>query len=344
MFGELYQDKNQPAPELLSDLTLDQIDYEWIENQKKASFLKKAIRLIEEDGDYYKDLKEACIQKLIKIDPSKAPKKFNNNVNEEVKQQIQKDIYKWEDEVTKNEKTKILEPEQPLTEEQKKRRAENEKNKGNEALKSKDFKEAIEYYTKSLQYDPQLSASYSNRALVYLKLKEYQKCITDCNKAIQINPEYTKAYHRRGKAKFAQDKILEAYQDFKFIMQKEPDNQEVNGDLKECQEILKKQNIQTTEGFRRIQIVEEDEDEDEEEEKDQEEKEQKQQYDIQEVQNIEKQKELANEEIKKGNFETSLKIFEKCVFDLEKIIAKFPLKEELLIILKLLNILIKLQK
>jgi hypothetical protein len=36
--------------ELLSELTLDIIDYEWIEKQTKASFLKKAIRLIEEDG------------------------------------------------------------------------------------------------------------------------------------------------------------------------------------------------------------------------------------------------------------------------------------------------------
>jgi hypothetical protein len=65
-------------------------------------------------------------------------------------------------------------------------------------------------------------------------LKEYEKCINDCNKAIEITPDYTKAYHRRGKARFAQDKIYEAYCDFKFIMSKEPENVEVNGDLKEC--------------------------------------------------------------------------------------------------------------
>lgn len=55
------------------------------------------------------------------------------------------------------------------------KRAENEKNKGNEALKSKDFKEAIQYYTKSIEYDPHIAASYCNRALVYLKLKEWDK-------------------------------------------------------------------------------------------------------------------------------------------------------------------------
>ena len=34
----------------LSDLTLDKIDFEWIKSCKKIKFLKKALRLIEEDG------------------------------------------------------------------------------------------------------------------------------------------------------------------------------------------------------------------------------------------------------------------------------------------------------
>lgn len=54
---------------------------------------------------------------------------------------------------------------------QRKANAENEKIKGNEALRSNDLKEALNYYTKSLEYDDKLSASYCNRALVYLKMK-----------------------------------------------------------------------------------------------------------------------------------------------------------------------------
>jgi len=60
-----------------------------------------------------------------------------------------------------------------LSEDMKKKRAENEKNKGNEAIRSKDYSEALEYYTKSIKYDPTMAASYCNRALVQLKLKEY---------------------------------------------------------------------------------------------------------------------------------------------------------------------------
>lgn len=51
MFGGLYPDGHgKEAPELLADLTLEKIDYDWIKEQKKPNFLKKAIKLIEEDG------------------------------------------------------------------------------------------------------------------------------------------------------------------------------------------------------------------------------------------------------------------------------------------------------
>lgn len=38
-------------------------------------------------------------------------------------------------------------------------------------MKSKDFDEAIMYYSKSIEYDPSMASSYCNRALVYLKKK-----------------------------------------------------------------------------------------------------------------------------------------------------------------------------
>ena len=50
-----------------------------------------------------------------------------------------------------------------------------------------------------------------------------------------------KAYHRRGKAYFAQYNYSAAYVDFKFIMDREPDNKEVNGDLLECVKMLPKE-------------------------------------------------------------------------------------------------------
>ena len=55
-----------------------------------------------------------------------------------------------------------------MTPESKARLAESERNKGNEAIKSKDFDEAISFYTKSLGIDVAAS-TYCNRALAYLK-------------------------------------------------------------------------------------------------------------------------------------------------------------------------------
>lgn len=51
--------------------------------------------------------------------------------------------------------------------------AEKERVKGNEAIKSKDFDEAISYYSRSIDFDPKMFQSYGNRALAYLK----KKCI-----------------------------------------------------------------------------------------------------------------------------------------------------------------------
>jgi tetratricopeptide (TPR) repeat protein len=49
--------------------------------------------------------------------------------------------------------------------------AEKERVKGNEAIKSKDFDEAITYYTRSIELDSRMYQSYGNRALAYLKKK-----------------------------------------------------------------------------------------------------------------------------------------------------------------------------
>ena len=49
--------------------------------------------------------------------------------------------------------------------------AQKERIKGNEAMKSKDYDEAINYYTRSVQFDSKMYQSYANRALVYLKKK-----------------------------------------------------------------------------------------------------------------------------------------------------------------------------
>ena len=116
--------------------------------------------------------------------------------------------------------------------------AENERLKGNESMKCKEFQDAIQCYTKALEYHSQDSATYSNRALAYLKTKEYARALEDAEAAIKLKPDYLKAYHRRGKAYFSLNKLELAIRDFQYILEKEPNNKEAITEIKNARKKL----------------------------------------------------------------------------------------------------------
>ena len=72
---------------------------------------------------------------------------------------------------------------------------------------------------------------------------EFQKALNDCQEAIKINPQYTKAYHRKAKAligisnkQIDIENRVEAYKALQEAIKIEPDNSEINGELKELRE------------------------------------------------------------------------------------------------------------
>lgn len=75
----------------------------------------------------------------------------------------------------------------------------NEKNKGNEAFRAKDYNEACDYYDKSIELyeDPKVL---SNRAAAYIKLKQYKNALSDCNRALEMDKSFLKPYNRRAQA------------------------------------------------------------------------------------------------------------------------------------------------
>lgn len=247
------------------DITIDKVDFDWIKQCDKVSYLRKAVKVIEADGDYYTELKDACYQRMEEIDPRLKKKVFDNRVSQETKTELLKEIDDWEQSLNSKQKASVPVTEeepinaeqyfaksQELSKEQKQRLAENERNKGNESVKSKDFDEAIGYYTRSIELDPTMAASYCNRALAYLKKKgsmvcnvDFQKALVDCEEAIQLNSKYIKAYHRKGKAYQGLSTVCltaenneMAYKSFKEALVLEPDNKEINGELKELRESL----------------------------------------------------------------------------------------------------------
>jgi len=71
-----------------------------------------------------------------------------------------------------------------------------EKNKANEIFKANKYDEAIETYTKLLEFDPENkmfnSMIIANRALCHQKKKNLLEALTDINKSLQFNNKYTK--------------------------------------------------------------------------------------------------------------------------------------------------------
>jgi tetratricopeptide (TPR) repeat protein len=69
---------------------------------------------------------------------------------------------------------------------------------GEFALRVGKWQSAIDWFTKSIQDNPNFFVAYHNRAVAYSKVGEYDKSIEDLKKAVQLNPDYPDAYGLMG--------------------------------------------------------------------------------------------------------------------------------------------------
>jgi tetratricopeptide (TPR) repeat protein len=74
-------------------------------------------------------------------------------------------------------------------------------NRGNTYYDLREYKKAIENYTKAIEINPKdvnCYYYYCNRGTAYYDLREYKKAIENYTKAIEINPKYANTYYSRG--------------------------------------------------------------------------------------------------------------------------------------------------
>ena len=64
---------------------------------------------------------------------------------------------------------------------------------GNEKFGEKDYKGAIEEYSKAIMLDPKFKEAYRNRGMAKHELQDYQGAIADYSKAIEIDTEFEDA-------------------------------------------------------------------------------------------------------------------------------------------------------
>lgn len=109
--------------------------------------------------------------------------------------------------------------------------ATNFKNQGNDCYKAKQYKTAVDYYTKGLEVDCEVdsinTALYLNRAACNLELKNYRRCIEDCKSVLQVDEKNVKACYRSGKAFFFVDRYEEAKQILQYGLSIDPDNKSI---------------------------------------------------------------------------------------------------------------------
>ncbi|XP_040429673.1 tetratricopeptide repeat protein 1 [Cygnus olor] len=124
----------------------------------------------------------------------------------------------------------LLELEKDMPEEEKqKRRKESTtlKEKGNEQFKKGDYREAEDSYTKALRICPACfqkdrAVLFSNRAAAKMKQGKTEAALSDCSKAVELDPNYIRALLRRAELYEKTEKLDEALEDYKAVLEKDP--------------------------------------------------------------------------------------------------------------------------
>ena len=155
---------------------IEKVSFEWVEEWKDRKEIKKAYEAIKAEGGYY-DLEQALKKKLAELDPT-----FKRQIDERPltsgeKESIADDLAKflesanYDDESLQGKHAKNIfsNPKEDAAQRiGQKKQAENERLKGNDFMKSKDYDIAIDWYNKAISIDPIEASTYSNRALAYI--------------------------------------------------------------------------------------------------------------------------------------------------------------------------------
>ena len=94
----------------------------------------------------------------------------------------------------------------------------------NKGYEEKDFNKQIDYYSKSIKFNPKDHLSYYNRAFAFAELKQYENAIQDLNITLQIDPTYTNAYINRGLAFNNLKQFDKALEDYTRAIELDPDS------------------------------------------------------------------------------------------------------------------------
>lgn len=106
-----------------------------------------------------------------------------------------------------------------LETEAEKAEAEDFKNKGNEALKQKQYQDAFDFYTQAIKIDLGNAVYRCNRSAASFANDKFEEAEEDAYVATQLDPKYAKAWSRLGAAQLKQDAAKRAEISFKKALE-----------------------------------------------------------------------------------------------------------------------------
>jgi len=86
-------------------------------------------------------------------------------------------------------------------------------NQGKEAIKSKQFDQAIASFSEAVKLDPKSIPAYNNRGIAYCEKGNFAQAIAEFSRVIEIDPKHGKAYNNRAVAYLMKGEKDKARQD-----------------------------------------------------------------------------------------------------------------------------------
>ena len=83
---------------------------------------------------------------------------------------------------------------------------------------------AIEHYSRAIEFNPQMVAAYYNRGTCYAYQNKYDRAISDYDKVIELDPDDAAAYHNRGTCYRSKGEYDRAIIDYDKAIELEPDD------------------------------------------------------------------------------------------------------------------------
>lgn len=127
------------------------------------------------------------------------------------------------------------EPECAPEVEERRKLAQQKREKGNEMFRANDFMQASMEYSMALELDPTIDTVWANRSQCWLKLGNHEKALDDAVRCTEVNPTNSKGWFRKGMSLHSMKRYNEAIPVLLEAEKLEPTNKQIVDAIKMAQ-------------------------------------------------------------------------------------------------------------